>query len=297
MKSSRHLKSASQFAVLGLAILAAGRTYATDGYFDFGYGTKAKGVGGAGVAFAQDSLAPASNPAGLAFLANRFDAGLTYFKPDRSASFGSSEFSGNGIENFFIPELGFKHSLTTDWDYGIAVYGNGGMNTDYKQHIFGPGISHTGVSLEQVFVAPTLTYKITENHAIGIDPIFALQRFKAYGLENFGVGNNGYDYSYGGGVRIGYTGKLTDWLTVGATYQSRIFASRFHDYANLFAEQGGFDIPSNLAVGFALNPYKPVTLAVDVERIFFSEVKAVGNNLSGGTLANGLGADGGPGFG
>jgi long-chain fatty acid transport protein len=98
-------------------------------------------------------------------------------------------------------------------------------------------------------------------------------------------------------VRIGYTGKLTDWLTIGATYQSRIFATRFHDYSNLFAEQGDFDIPSNFAIGFAVNPYKPVTLAFDVERIFFSEVKSVGNNLSGGTLVNGLGSDGGPGFG
>jgi long-chain fatty acid transport protein len=297
MKHSNRSKSAAHIAVLGLAAMAASNARATDGYFDYGYGVQAKGIGGAGVAFPQDSLAPAANPAGIAFLANRFDAGLTYFTPDRSASFGPNKFDGNGIRNFFIPELGFKHSLATHLDFGLAVYGNGGMNTDYQQHIFGPGTSNTGVDLEQVFVTPTLAYKITENHAIGIDPIFALQRFKASGLQNFGVLNHDYDYSYGGGVRIGYTGKLTDWLTIGATYQSRIFATRFHDYSNLFAEQGDFDIPSNFAIGFAVNPYKPVTLAFDVERIFFSEVKSVGNNLSGGTLVNGLGSDGGPGFG
>ena len=297
MKHSNRSKSVSRIAIFGLTALAATAAHATDGYFDYGYGIKAKGVGGAGVAFPQDSLAPASNPAGIAFLDNRFDAGLTYFQPDRSASFGQNEFDGNGIQNFFIPEVGFKHSLTTNVDYGIAVYGNGGMNTDYKQHIYGPGTSNTGVDLDQVFVAPTLAYKITENHAIGIDPIFAVQRFKAYGLQNFGVGDNGYDYSYGGGARIGYTGKLTDWLTVGATYQSRIYATRFHDYSNLFAEHGGFDIPANFAGGFALNPYKPVTLAVDVEHILFSQLKSIGNNLSAGTLANGLGSDGGPGFG
>ena len=294
---SKHSKSAARVAVLGLTALAAASAQATDGYFDYGYGVQAKGVGGAGVAFPQDSLAPASNPAGVAFLDNRFDAGLTYFRPDRSASFGPNQFSGNGIQNFFIPELGFKHSITTNLDFDLAVYGNGGMNTDYSQHIFGPGTSTTGVNLEQVFVAPTLAYKLTDNHAIGIDPIFALQSFKADGLQNFGVGNNGYDYSYGGGARIGYTGRLTDWLTIGATYQSRIYASRFHDYSHLFAEHGGFDIPSNFAGGFALNPYKPLTFAVDVEHIFFSEVKSVGNNLSGATLANGLGSDGGPGFG
>jgi long-chain fatty acid transport protein len=297
MKHSNRSKSTVHITVLGLAAMAAATAHATDGYFDYGYGVQAKGIGGAGVAFPQDSLAPASNPAGVAFLANRFDAGLTYFTPDRSASFGSEQFSGDGIHNFYIPELGYKHSITTNLDFDLAIYGNGGMNTDYKEHIFGPGTSNTGVDLEQVFVAPTLAYKITEHQAIGIDPIFALQRFKAYGLQNFGVGDNGYNYSYGGGVRIGYTGKLTDWLTIGATYQSRVFTTHFQDYANLFAGHGDFDIPSNFAGGFALNPYKPVTLALDVERIFFSEVKSVGNNLSGTTLANGLGSDGGPGFG
>jgi len=148
MKHSNRSKSVSRIAIFGLTALAATAAHATDGYFDYGYGIKAKGVGGAGVAFPQDSLAPASNPAGIAFLDNRFDAGLTYFQPDRSASFGQNEFDGNGIQNFFIPEVGFKHSLTTNVDYGIAVYGNGGMNTDYKQHIYGPGTSNTGVDLD-----------------------------------------------------------------------------------------------------------------------------------------------------
>jgi long-chain fatty acid transport protein len=294
---SQRSKSAARIAVLGLTALAATSASATDGYFDYGYGVQAKGVGGAGVAFPQDSLAPASNPAGAAFLDNRFDAGLTYFRPDRSATFGPNQFEGNGIQNFFIPELGFKHSLTTNLDFDIAVYGNGGMNTDYKQHIFGPGTSNTGVDLEQVFVAPAFAYRITENQAIGIDPIFALQRFKAFGLQNFGIADNGYDYSYGGGIRVGYTGRLTDWLTVGATYQSPIWTTRFKDYAGLFAEQGGFDIPPNFAVGFALKPHKQITFALDVEEIFFSDVKSVGNNLSAGTLANGLGSVNGPGFG
>ena len=296
-KKANRSKAISRISVLGLTALAATAAHATDGYFDYGYGVQAKGVGGAGVAFPQDSLAPAANPAGIAFLDNRFDAGLTYFKPDRSASFGPNEFDGNGIQNFFIPELGFKHSLGTKWDYGLAIYGNGGMNTDYSQHIYGPGASNTGVILEQGFVAPTLAYKITEDHAIGLDPIFALQRFKAYGLQNFGVANKGYDYSYGGGFRIGYTGKLTDWLTVGATYQSPIWTTRFKDYAGLFAEQGGFDIPQNVAIGFALKPHRQVTFAFDVEEIFFSDVKSVGNPLSAGTYGNGLGSDGGPGFG
>ena len=293
MKNSNRSKSASRIAIMGLTALAATAAHATDGYFDYGYGVQAKGVGGAAVAFPQDALAIAANPAGIAFLENRLDFGLTYFQPDRSASLGPYHFDGNNTQQFYIPEAGYKHSLSSDVDFGIAVYGNGGLNTGYDKPIPGFGNTPDGVDLTQVFITPTFSYKLNENNAIGISPIFAVQQFKAYGLENFGVGNNGFDYSYGGGVRIGYTGKLTDWLTVGATYQSPIWSTHFKDYANLFAEQGGFDIPQNFAVGFAIKPQKQITVALDVEEIFFSDVKSVGNPLS----FTPLGADNGPGFG
>jgi len=295
MKTGIRCKHTTPIAILGLTALAATAAHATDGYFDYGYGIQAKGIGGAGVAFPQDGLAPAANPAGAAFLANRFDVGLSYFRPDRSATFGTTKFDGNGIQNFYIPEIGFKHSLSTNWDFALAVYGNGGMNTSYQAPIYNhtPPYVYSGIDLEQLFVAPTLSYKLTEKHAVGISPILAYQRFKAHGLDDFGVANNGYDNSYGGGVRIGYTGKLTDWFTVGVTYQSRVFTTAFDKYSGLFAEHGSFDIPSNFAVGIAVKPIKPITFALDVERILFSEVKSVGNPLS----ITQPGADNGPGFG
>jgi len=291
---------APRLAIAGLAALAIPSAHGTDGYFDFGYGIKSKGIGGAGVAFPQDSIAPATNPAGAAFLADRLDIGLSYFRPDRSAAIGGTTYDGNGSADFFIPEVGYKHTLNPDLDFAVTVFGNGGMNTDYSAPLFDtplPGVpSNAGIDLTQLFVAPTLAYKIHADHAIGISPVFAYQRFKAHGLQEFGVPDAGYDDSYGGGVRLGYSGNLTDWLTVGATYQSRIYASRFERYAGLFAEHGHFDIPSNFALGFALHPTKELTFAFDVERILYSEVASVGNSL---TPANSvlLGQDNGPGFG
>jgi len=298
MKSASVSQPAVRIACLGLTALAATSVHATDGYFDYGYGVQSKGIGGAGVAFPQDGLAPAINPAGAAFLDNRLDVGLTYLNPDRSATAADGpaigqKYSGDGIENFYIPEIGFKHSIATNWDFALAIYGNGGMNTDYSENP-GFGSGHAGVDLEQLFVAPTLSYKITPNQAFGISPLFALQRFKAYGLQGFGVPDAGYDYSYGTGVRVGYTGRLTDWLTVGATYQSRTFTTRLDKYSGLFAEHGSFDIPSNFAAGIALKPVKPLTFALDVERIQYSEVRSVGNLL---TFSAPPGADNGPGFG
>jgi long-chain fatty acid transport protein len=283
--------------LLALASLAASSARATDGYFDHGYGVKAKGIGGAGVAFPQDALAPATNPAGAAFIADRLDLGLSYFQPDRSSSLGGTDYQANQTESFLIPELGLKTSLSANLAFDLAIYGNGGMNTDYATAIPGFGTTPAGIDLSQLFIAPTLAYKLNDNHALGFAPILAYQRFKATGLESFGVANAGYDSSYGAGLRLGYTGKLASWLTIGATYQSRVLATEFDSYKGLFAERGGFDIPSNFALGFALHPHERLTFAFDVEHIFYSEVNSVGNKLTFPRLGNGLGSDEGPGFG
>ena len=56
---------------------------ATDGYFSHGYGVKSQGMGGVGIALPQDGLAAAANPAGTAFVGDRFDLGLVWFRPSR----------------------------------------------------------------------------------------------------------------------------------------------------------------------------------------------------------------------
>jgi len=285
-------------AALLLALMAITETAsATDGYFSAGYGVKAQGIGGAGVAFPQDSLAPATNPAGDAFIGNRFDLGLTYFEPHRGASLGPDEYDGDVTSIFLIPEGGFNLSLGHNLTFGVAVFGNGGLNTDYTTSISTFGKSTAGVDLQQIFATPTLTFKITDDQAIGISGVAAYERFKAHGLENFGVPDAGYSSSFGGGVRVGYTGKFFNFLTFGATYQSRVYMSRFSEYSGLFADHGAFDIPSNYAAGVAAQVGPKVTLAFDAERINFHEVAAVGADLDGASFASGLGSRYGPGFG
>lgn len=282
--------------VYSLFILAAASALqATDGYFDHGYGIKAKGMGGAGIAFAQDALAPATNPAGAVLIPDGVELGLSLFRPDRGAtSIASGAYSdANGNASFLIPDFGYKTSLSPNLAFDLAIFGNGGMNTTYSVPVFGP--TPLTMNLEQAFVAPTLAWK-SGDHAVGLSLILAHQRFKATGLEGFGIANPGTDTAFGAGARVGYTGKVNGWLTVGATYQSRILNERFDKYAGLFAEQGDFDVPSNFGVGLAAKASESLTVALDIGRIRYSEVAAVGNPntaFSGGIL----GADNGPGFG
>lgn len=291
---------------------SVGNAWATDGYFFHGYGVRSQGVGGVGIALPQDALAAATNPAGMGKVGSRVDAGVTWFRPVRESEIEGSgapgangTYKGNDSQNFFIPEFGYNTQYSEDVTLGVSVYGNGGMNTDYKKGIplFNSNGRRTGVDLAQVFVAPTVTWKVQEHHTLGVSLNLAYQRFEAKGLQNFSnqsssaanLTNNGHDDSYGAGVHIGWLGEITDAVTLGATYQSRTYMSRFGKYKGLFAEQGDFDIPSTYGVGVAVKVTPALTLAGDFQRINYSEVDAVGN-ASLSNLSNGLGNDNGAGF-
>ncbi|MBX3647217.1 MAG: outer membrane protein transport protein [Rhodocyclaceae bacterium] len=304
-------------AVAGLTV--PGMAWATNGYFSHGYGMKAKGMAGVGIALPQDSLAAATNPAGMVMVGDRLDVGVDWFRPIRDSEIVGSlapgvngDYNGSDQKNFFVPEFGYNKMLGWNMSLGVSVYGNGGMNTNYKNGIplFDgvPPIARAGVDLSQLFIAPTFAYKINKNHAVGISLNLAYQRFKAYGLQNFtapgfsvssaDVTNNGYDSSTGWGIKIGYTGNLTDAVTVGATYQSRTRMGKFSDYKGLFAEKGDFDIPENYGIGIAVKATPKLTLAADVQQINYGDIDAVSNKVDcffAGLCQ--LGANNGPGFG
>jgi long-chain fatty acid transport protein len=130
----------------------------------------------------------------------------------------------------------------------------------------------------------------------------AIQRFAAEGLQLVEgissdpthVTNNGYAYSSGGGVRVGWLGELNRVVSVGATYQSRTYLSKFDRYSGLFAEHGGFDVPANFAGGAAVKIGSKATLLYDEERILYGSVKSIANPLAS---ISPLGTDNGPGFG
>ena len=297
-----------------LAVLAATNAYATDGYFAHGYGVKAQGMGGVGIALPQDALAAATNPAGMGLIGDRMDFGLTWFKPQREtelvntaggSGFFDDTYKANDTENFFIPEFGYNRQINPDITLGVTVYGNGGMNTDYKKGIplFG-SVGSAGVDLAQLFIAPTVTWKVTPANTIGLTLNLAYQRFEAKGLQGFAgfsssaanLTNRGHDNSFGAGVHIGWIGQLNDAVSLGATYQSKTYMSKFDDYKGLFAEQGDFDIPATYGLGIAVKATPAFTLAADVQRIEYSDVKSIAN-ASLPNLGNGLGNDNGAGFG
>lgn len=347
--------------VLILIVLAftlfSSQSFATNGYFAHGVGVKNRALAGAGVAFPQDAMASGTNPAGMAFIGNRFDIGTVLFFPDRAYSSSSSMANGfggaftigpdsdtSGDRSFLIPSLGFNKMITDRTAIGLSIYGNGGLNTTYNggSASFDPdgpgpapagstfpgtfGAGTAGVDLFQIFFNFSIAHKFSENVSIGVSPLLAIQGFRANGLDAFAgftktfaqsggmtlpdnLSSNGQEYSFGGGVQVGALVKnINNLIDVGVSYRSKIYMDEFDDYSDLFANDGDFDIPPTLWVGFALHPTQSLTILFDFQRIWYEDIDAISNDVqnlfacptagAGGTdIESCLGGDNGGGFG
>lgn len=299
-------------ALVSLMSLVFADAEATNGYFSHGFGVKAQGQAGVGVVWAQDALASATNPAGIADVEDRVDVGLTWFIPRRSAeiagnAFGAdASYDGNGKKNFFLPEIGVTKRWSAAWTAGVAVYGNGGLNTDYGDNPYGRfgATGSAGVNLEQLFITPSVAWKLSPDQRFGLGVNIAYQRFSAKGIGVFGgfsaspanVSDQGNDSTWGAGLRLGWTGTVLPGVTLGATWASKV-RGQFDKYRGLFADGGRFDVPENYALGLAIRPASDWTLGADVQTVRYSRVASVGNSLSGLLQGTPLGAADGPGFG
>ncbi|OGA53667.1 MAG: long-chain fatty acid transporter [Betaproteobacteria bacterium RIFCSPLOWO2_12_FULL_62_58] len=295
--------------LLAAGCLTPGLASATNGYFSHGYGLKAKGMAGASTAVASDTFGGSVNPAKMVFVGDRIDFGADLFSPRRSASRqGETAFGGfyNGSADsdsryFLIPEFGYNKMINPNLSLGVSVYGNGGMNTDFNTPLAGPpfaacgaaqanmllGCGKLGVDYMELIVAPTVAYKLNQSHSIGLSPLLGYRRFKVDGLQAFApissapanLTNQGYDHSTGWGVRVGWMGKVSDTVTLGAAYASKMTMSDFDKYRGLFAEQGGFDIPENYNVGIAVQATPTVLVAFDVQRINYGKTTSISNGV------------------
>lgn len=203
-------------------------SFATNGYFLIGYGAKARSMGGAGVAYGQDGIAAAANPAAMSDVkmnTMRIDIGGEFFIPKRGfvhdsatleSGFPGSDTGVNhrsGSNVFLIPSMGGVYKFNRKLTIGMAAIGNG-ANSRYDQTVPGTpscidgntsggtgstvfnfnclGSPTAGVSLIQMQVLPSVAYKVHKNHSIGASITLAAQQFRAYGLQAFGSDGLGY---------------------------------------------------------------------------------------------------------
>ena len=315
-------------AVAAALALPATALATTAGYFQLGYSTISDGMAGASAALPQDSMIQATNPAGIAFVGNHLDLGVAGFWPYRNYTSGASAgyypypgSFGSNSRFYLIPHLGYSQRLSHDNYVGVAIYGNGGMSTNYNSGTsVGPYYAgQTGVNLQQLFVQATYSRKFLRHDAVGLSLIFAHQSFSADGLGKFGydstspnnLSGNGVSTSNGVGFKIGGQFRIVPGIDVGVAYSPRMTMSKFSKYSGLFAGGGRFDIPANGVIGLAFKPMAGQVVAFDFQRIYYNDVPAIGNagptnddgctpagcSVNPATDPDALGAPGGAGFG
>jgi long-chain fatty acid transport protein len=193
--------------------------------------------------------------------------------------------------------------------WGFVIYNRSFYKTSYKytNPIFGD--THPGVEYLHYVASPVGTLKFGCNHAIGVSIDFHGQRLKINGLENFAndelfdsehpgsVTNEGYDYSGGIGVTVGWISYFSDCVSFGLAYSPTVWMSRFNDYRGIVAREGRINIPQRFLGGIAIEMVNGLTVTFDIEHTKYNEVSPLNHPLIPNLDDHELGSDHGPGLG
>lgn len=289
-------------ALAATALLAASPSsvFAADGYFMNGFGPRQKALAGAGVADQRDAMSLSANPAGIVGLERQLQLGMTVINGERGYyTKGLPQVVAPGhVESgrpwFPVPNAGYVQPIDANSAWSVATYANGGINTaydwaHYRPPLGGPfGGGFAGVDLQQGFASVGYARRFgTPLGAVtlGFAPTIAVQMINVQGLKLFApyssnpweLSDMSFDWSWGGGVRVGVNWDITDKFRFGFMGSTPMWMSRFDKYSGLFADSGRLDIPANIQAGLAYDILPNVTVMVDWRHIFYSAVPALGN--------------------
>ncbi len=217
-------------------------------------------------------------------------------------------------EYFPIPYMAGIWELSETSVFGAAFYGRGGMNTEFQggSATFDPdgpgpggtvtlpgpfGAGDLGVDLIQAFIDLTYSFK-TGSLNWGITGMLAAQSFEVKGMGNFAgftqtfaksggtelpkdLSNNGSSWSFGYGLKGGVIWEATETINLGLSYQTQTYMTKIDDYSDLLAEGGQFDIPGSARAGVSWQVNDSITLHLDGERIWYSDIDSIANSISG----------------
>lgn len=266
------MQSINTIGILSLAGLTCltQPAFATNGTQLTGYGAKAQGMGGVSLAFPQDALSAANNPAGMSAIGNRFDIG-TQIIGVTTDSYGYGVFNdGDALAPSM--EFGANWQINDRLTFGISTAGNGAALAYDDQIITGDSDGTEGM-FAGVSVLPTVTYKISDYVAIGASLALAAQGLE---LKNFpGLENHGMKFAAGIGGRVGALWNASDDLAIGATYVLKTKMSSFDDYRSdlLVSVDGKLDMPEQYGTGFAYTVTPQLTIGADYLHISWSDTQ------------------------
>lgn len=288
---------------MGVAAILVSPAYATNGMNLEGYGAKSAAMGGTSMAYDVGNSGMMGNPAtlGLRKEGNNFGLGVTLMQPDVNASipaYGLS--SDSGGDSYLMPSVSFirKDGAFT---YGVGVFAQGGMGTEYSGSSFLSG----GTGLEQRsevgfgrLMFP-LAYNVSDEFIVAgqLDYVWGTMDLKMLQIDPT-TGNGGYvnvsdDNDFDGAMtgsgfafKLGAVYKVNKDFSLGASWYSETDIDDLEGSGSITPFMGGmtpgampanftvvdFQWPQTFGVGMAWNVTPELMVAADIKQLMWSQV-------------------------
>lgn len=260
-------------------LVFAGIASATNGDNLMGVGPIARSMGGVGIAAPQDAISAVfANPAAMCFgpycPGTEVNFGGTLFMPkiDAKVTVGGNVISADADEKVYaIPAIGLSVPITNAWRFGLAAYGVSGLGVDYRDTaIDNPGFYDFGpmgkfplvageyTSLQIMKFSPALSYQVNNNLSLGLGVHIDYANLDL---------RSGSSFNYAVGAQLGAIYKITDAVTIGATYVTPQEVD-YKDVLKLDPSQPAGDLklesPQQFGLGIAIEPIKN-TLLIEID--------------------------------
>jgi len=231
-----------KLALVAAMAMGATSAFATNGDNLLATGTKARGMGGVGIATSFGAESSLANPALLSAIKKSEIAGsVTFFMPDvsfRSNVAQESQFPGSPSPDYVksdadfnvIPEISFAQRINDELVYGVSLTGTAGMGVDYEDVPFGlpgdNGAFQMKTQLQLLKVAVPFSYQ-SGGLSVGVAPIIqhgTLKMSHRLGDGSLLKSKNSGDTSVGFEVGAAYDlkGLGAEGLTLGVVFKSRL---------------------------------------------------------------------------
>lgn len=289
---------------IALSLATATMLQATNGDQLISVGTKARGMGGVGIAMSHGAESTLNNPALITKVeGTEISFGGTLFMPDIKTQLNTSsamplptqDAMTSDADMNIIPEVSLAHKINENWYIGVGMWGTAGMGTDYSQ---GAGIAQTLMTtgqfnnfdmvtnLQLMQFAVPVAYK-ADGFSIAVAPIlqygsldinYVMPNGTMTAFNNFGAGTA---QDLGFGFSLGATYDFHNGLVLGAVYKSKIdmeyknqLTTATIPFTGLLTLPNGdhLEQPAEFGVGFAYTMGQH-TIAMDYKKIKWSDAK------------------------
>jgi long-chain fatty acid transport protein len=295
--------------LLSLTLLAlAGSTAFAGGYRVSIQGQKQLAMGHTGVAVVNSAELAFFNPAGMAYLDNKFNVSFGGNALFAETRFQNSQYNWTAsTSNLGTPFSVYATYRITDWlTAGLAIYTPYGSSVEWDQNWQGAHLVNN-IDLQAIFVQPTVSIRMGEHFSVGGGPIYATGSVMFNrNLATPGNLSENADVTLDGkgitawGYNVGMMFNPTDKVRLGLNYRSEIIMeardgeATFGELPTLLENDPRFNpttfnadlpLPAEVTAGLSVQVSEKLLLAFDYNYALWNVYEALTVEFASGTTS------------